>query len=122
MSAGLSVPQRVRAGANSVTSSTNANGVLTKAAPGAGLRWAFGVQLYWSYSGTPTGGRITVVVGSTTVMDFDITAGGPGFMPLPIMHGDANEAVVVTIYAGGSGVVGKAGLAMCTTESHQTLG
>jgi len=122
MSAGLPVPQRFPSTPNRVTSGTNADGVLTKSAPGSGLRYAFGGMITWSYSGTPTGGRIVLTVGGVTLYDFDITASGPGFMPLPIHKGGDNEAVVLTIYAGGSGVVGKAGLSYCLTESVGNLG
>lgn len=65
----------------------------------------------WSYSGVPTGGRLTIAIGSTTVFDIDITAGGPGHIrfdpPLYNPSQTLNEAVTGTLYAGGSGVVGK---------------
>lgn len=62
----------------------------------------------WSYSGAPTGGRITITSAGVTVFDVDVTAGGPGYLPFPRpLAGLVNAALVVTLAAGGSGVVGK---------------
>src|SRR6267378_1501903 len=36
-------------------------------------------KLFWSYSGTPTGGRLTLSDGTGNFLDWDITAAGPGF-------------------------------------------
>lgn len=63
-------------------------------------------RIIWSYNNaTPTGGKITVTGGETT-FEFDITAGGPGSIPL-IYVGTENTDVVITLAAGGSGVTGK---------------
>jgi len=35
-------------------------------------------RIFWSYSGTPTAGRLTVSVGGTVVFDHDIRTAGPG--------------------------------------------
>ena len=66
----------------------------------------------WSYSGAPTGGKCTVSIGGVNVFEVDVTSGGPG-----LLHFDQhelynaaqtkNEALVVTLAAGGSGVTGK---------------
>jgi len=73
-------------------------------------------KIIWSYDGDPTGGSITVTIGGTTVDYFDITSGGPGFMDYSIagngMTGlyntsrTKNEALVVTLAAGGGTVEG----------------
>lgn len=94
------------ASANYVTA-TNAAAVLTYAAAGSGVSHVIG-GLVFSYSGTPTGGSLTITDGGTTVFSVDITASGPGPIVFPRpMKFAANSAVVVTLAAGGSGVVGK---------------
>lgn len=60
----------------------------------------------WSYNATPTGGRITITDGGATKWDFDITASGPGMMPLEHVFSE-NSAVVVTLASGGGAVTGK---------------
>ena len=64
--------------------------------------------LIWSYSDDPTGGRLTVVGGGWNI-DVDITTGGPGFLPLtpPGEYAIDDSDVVITLYAGGAGVIGK---------------
>ena len=66
----------------------------------------------WSYSGDPTGGKCTVSIGGVNVFEVDVTSGGPG-----LLHFDQhelynasqtkNEALQVTLAAGGGSVVGK---------------
>jgi hypothetical protein len=65
--------------------------------------------LMWSYSGAPTGGNIKVEDGSgNTVFSLDISSAGVGFLPFsPAKRGAANTAMIVTLAAGGGGVVGK---------------
>lgn len=64
--------------------------------------------LWFSYSGTPTGGRLTITIGSDVLLDHDITSGGPGPLPLHRMNsGKKNEAVAIKLFAAGAGVVGK---------------
>ncbi len=87
--------------------SSNTDAVLTFSAAGAGIAHLLG-KIVWSYSGTPTGGRLTVKDGSSVVLDVDVTAAGPGFIPFDkALKGTANTAMEVRLYAGGSGVVGK---------------
>lgn len=65
-------------------------------------------QLWFSYSGAPTGGRLTIAIGGVTKLDLDVTQSGPGPLPLNRMNGGkVNEAVVITLKAAGAGVVGK---------------
>lgn len=65
-------------------------------------------QLWFSYSAAPTGGRLTIAIGGVTKLDLDVTQSGPGPIPLNRMNGGkANEEVVITLAAGGSGVTGK---------------
>lgn len=65
--------------------------------------------LAWSYSGAPTGGRLSITDGGVTVFDVDITAGGHGSIPLGpgFQSGARNAAVVATLAAGGVGLTGK---------------
>jgi hypothetical protein len=65
-------------------------------------------EVHWSYSGNPTGGRLTVTSGDTTLVDLNITAGGPDSLVLPRgLAGVAAANLVVTLAAGGEGVTGK---------------
>ncbi len=90
--------------------SSNADASATLAADADNF-WAID-WIGWGYDGTPTGGRLTVTIGSTVVFDIPITAGGPGFLdfsgaPLYAQAQTRNEAVTVKLFAGGSGVTGK---------------
>lgn len=62
-----------------------------------------------SYSAAPTGGRVTVADGGTTILDLDVTAAGTFFVPLPDggLKGTVNTAMTVTLAAAGAAVVGK---------------
>ena len=72
--------------------------------------------IQWSYSGTaPTTGRLTIAVNAVTKWDVDVTALGPGGFQVTIA-GAANQAVVVTLAAGGAGATGKVNI-QYTTES-----
>ena len=72
----------------------------------------------WSYDGAPTGGKVTITAGSTTLRELHIVEGGPGLMDWykdlnnPGIHNDdtKGEAVTVTLTAGGASVVGTLGL------------
>jgi len=87
----------------------NANAVLTLAAGRA--RNLISGQIVWSYNGIPTTGRLTVLGGGFHV-DFDITNGGPGFIPFMVpMHAMDDNPIIITLYAGGvAGMVGKLSL------------
>lgn len=64
----------------------------------------------WSYSAAPTGGKLTVTINAVSVYEVDITAAGPGvidFAHHPLYTGVKNQALVVTLAAGGGTVVGK---------------
>lgn len=64
----------------------------------------------WSYSGTPTGGLITIAIGGTTVWSKHITQSGwDGAIFGSGLYNQAqteNENLVVTLAAGGAGVTG----------------
>lgn len=66
------------------------------------------INISYSYSAAPTGGSIKVEDGSgTTIAFWYIIAGGPGHIPFPAgLHGTLNNALIVTIAAGGAGVIG----------------
>jgi len=88
----------------------NANAVITVSADSAEF-WTIDA-IGWSYSAAPTGGRLVVTIGGTTLIDIDIVAGGPGLMefsnPFYKTSEAKGEALVITLHAGGGGVVGKA--------------
>jgi hypothetical protein len=72
-------------------------------------------QIDWSYSGAPTGGALTITDGGTTVFQVDISAAGPdSIIFAPPKKAKLNSAVVVTLAAGGAGVVGKLNVAQTT--------
>lgn len=88
---------------------TNADAVLTYASPGAGILSHILAGVIWSYSGGTPAGRLTIKDGSSIILDVDITASGPGYLPLdasPIRITPGN-AMEVRLWAGGAGVVGK---------------
>lgn len=66
----------------------------------------------WSYDDEPTGGRLTITIGSLVVVDIDIISGGPGILRFdpPLYVGTKGEALVAVLAAGGSGVAGKLSL------------
>lgn len=93
---------------------TNAAVTVTLAAEEGVLHVLDGVD--WSYSGTPSGGALTVAVDGTTIMSIDITEGGPGFLTWATENSDGlhgplatatGKAMTVTLASGGAGVVGK---------------
>lgn len=76
----------------------------------ANTRWELAGCILWSYSAAPTGGRLTVAGGGFGI-DVDIIAGGPGFIPFTIpQHATGDNAIVITLAAGGAGIVGKLNL------------
>jgi hypothetical protein len=76
-------------------------------AAAAGIRHIISAIIF-SYSDTPTGGRLTVEDGAAVVFDIDITAKGAGRVPFePPLRGTINTALTITLYDGGAAVVGK---------------
>lgn len=62
-------------------------------------------RVVWSYSAVPTGGKVTIT-GSGTSFEFDITAAGPGSLPLLYVC-SINVDCVITLAGGGGAIVGK---------------
>lgn len=93
--------------ADVVTSGSNADATITYSADPYGYHTISGIA--YSYSGTVTTGRITVENGSgTIVFDETIPAAGSGFFDFKDgLAGSPNTAMIIKIFAGGSGVVGK---------------
>lgn len=84
---------------------SNTAAVVTLAAPGAGFRYVLhGMQ--WSYDVTPTSGSLGITINAVTKFAVDIVTAGPGGLGVTLVGG-INEAMVLTLTAGGSGVVGK---------------
>jgi len=59
-------------------------------------------EISWSYDNAPTGGKLTIAYGTTTLAWW-IIAGGPGRLPLNVVAA-ANQAVTITLAAGGTSV------------------
>lgn len=65
-----------------------------------------------SYSGAPTGGRLSITDNAVSVFDVDLTGAGPHTIPLPdgVQNLAVNTALVATLAAGGGALVGKINL------------
>jgi hypothetical protein len=81
----------------------NTAAVITLAAAARVKHVVHNVQ--WSYSAAPTGGRLTITVNAITKFDVHIIEGGPGGFSLALA-GEANQAIVLTLAAGGGGIIG----------------
>ena len=103
---GQQVGARARASTNDVNApASNTAAVITYSANAISAHYIEG--LYWSYSGAPAAGNLKIEDGSgTTVFSLDITAAGPGFLPLEKL-GTPNTAMIITLAAGGVGISGK---------------
>ena len=96
---------RLLAAANYATA-TNAAAVVTFAAVAGQSNIISGIA--FSYSATPAAGSLTITDGGITVFSIDILSGGAGFIPFDApVKAAANSALVVTLSAGGTAVVGK---------------
>ena len=105
-----SLPYDRFASATSVTNATESEDTIadiTVSADGDHF-WAIDM-IAWSYSADPTNGKLSISFGGTLIFEVDITKGGPGILPIvtPIYTGTPNEALLVELAAGGSGVTGK---------------
>jgi len=93
---------------NHFASATNDVATVTLAAGGADV---FNVirEICWSYDDDPTGGMITIYDDGLIVGGFDITAGGPGFVPFSngLANAVANKTMSVELAAAGGTIVGK---------------
>jgi len=68
------------------------------------LQW-----IAYSYDAAPTGGKLTVKQGATTIFELDVTAAGAKFLDFARnqLAMTASATVTVTLAAGGAGVTGK---------------
>lgn len=66
-------------------------------------------SIHWSYSATPASpASILILDGPTVLYNVDITAAGPGFLPLQAAFNITGTNVLsVSLLSGGVGVVGK---------------
>jgi hypothetical protein len=97
------------------TSADNGAATITLAAVAS--RSHFVHHLQWSYNGSPSAGRLFITSDGVTKFDVDVTTGGPGGFGLELIGG-VNETVVITLAAGGAGVIGKLNV-QYTTESNR---
>lgn len=72
--------------------------------------------LAYSYSAAPTAGRLTITDGASTVLDLDVSSTWEVVSALPPggLSGTAGQAMVVTLGAGGAGIIGKVNSAKIT--------
>lgn len=102
-------PQAGFAAATGKTATASANTAVTLTlAAATGKRHAIS-RIVATYSGAPTGGRLSIESPSSTVV-FDTDLAGTGLQQIefnpPLVFAE-NTAVLVKLAAGGSGVVGK---------------
>ncbi len=90
---------------SSYATQTNADAVVTYTAVPNGRHSIEGVS--WSYSGTPTGTLMVEDGSGNVIFSEDITVAGPGFFNFGNLVGSINTDMIITLVAGGSGVVGK---------------
>lgn len=85
---------------------SNTAAVITYAADASYKHTIGGVA--WSYDAAPTGGSLTITSNGSTIFKVNITAAGPGFIPFnpPLQNAAVNQALVITLAAGGSGITG----------------
>lgn len=71
------------------------------------------LALSWSYNAAPTGGRMQIQDGATTILDVDVAASGPGSVPLPPggIKLTSGNTLTATLAAAGAAVTGKVNLA-----------
>lgn len=95
------------AAADRATAAANTTVVITYAAVSTKRHVIGGVA--WSYSAAPTGGKVTVEdEAGTVIFEIDITAAGPGEVPFRVpKRGRENKDLIITLAAGGVGIVGK---------------
>lgn len=108
---------RSASSANVHIPASNTASIVTISAAGSGVSNIIG-GVAWSYSSPPASGNLKIEDGvGTTVFSIDITSAGPGFIPFARpMKGASNTALVVTLAAGGAGVLGKVNILSKWTE------
>lgn len=75
--------------------------------PASRKRGRMAGTIVWSYSAAPTGGRLTMAGGGFG-LDIDIIAGGPDSITFQVpIHAMDDNDVILTLAAGGAGIVGK---------------
>jgi hypothetical protein len=95
---------RARPVAANNTPAANTAAVVTVAAVAGKTITLHGCQ--WSYSVSPTGGRLTVTSNGVSLFDVDVTSGGPGGFNFCI-PGTHDQNLVVTLASGTGTCVGK---------------
>jgi len=102
------LPNFLRRSATDTATASAAVAVVTYAAATGGQQHAL-TSITATYSGTPTGGGLKVEDGTGTIIfQADITAAAPPLFSFqPPLAGSANTALIVTLLAGGAGIVGK---------------
>jgi hypothetical protein len=95
----------------------NTTAVVTYAAAGVGLAHIIS-GIVWSYNPDPTTGNLKIEDGAGNVIfSTDPTSKGPGFFNfIPCKKGSDNTAMIITLAAGGTGVVGKLSITGHWTE------
>lgn len=91
-----------------LNAAANAAAAVTLADPGDFAQNVIG-GVYWSYSGAPTGGKLTISAAGTTLLEVHITAAGPGQLDLEGFSPGRSLALTATLAAGGGGVYGTVG-------------
>ena len=69
-----------------------------------------GLMAWWSYDTTPTGGKLTIKRGTTTLLELTIPAAGAGSTSLEGLQTAKDETLSATLASGAGTVVGKVGI------------
>jgi hypothetical protein len=92
-------------GTNAAVSLSYAAAIPNQASPK--LQYKHSINgICWSYNAAPTAGAITIKSGNDVIFTIDITAAGPGFVPLKL-SAKPGESMTITLAAGGGTAVGK---------------
>ena len=95
------------ASTSNYATATNAAATITYSAGGSGVFHAiYGIA--WSLGSTPASAVVlSITDNGNTVFAIGVTNSGPGFIPICIANASANTALVVSLAAAGTGIVGR---------------
>lgn len=96
------------------SSGGGANAIASVTATGSTQTRAYAVGVAWSYTDTPSSGRLRLLNGTssgTLLLDLDVTAAGPGsFFPPAAIGATAGSRLTAELLQAGSSVIGKLNL------------
>lgn len=100
---------------HAAASATNDVATITIAAPAATARH-IATKITWSLSDDPSTAVALTITGDNAAFSVDITKGGPGALTLPPYVCNRGTALVASLAAADSGIVGKINLSYYTAK------